>query len=238
MEIEIWSDVVCPWCWIGTRHLQEALATFPHADEVEVVYRSFLLDPSAPVGGTEPTLDVLARKYGGGRAGAEQMVDRVEAVAAEAGLLMRLRETVSYSTVDAHRVLHLALEQGGPALQRQVKEAFLAAHFTEARNLGDHAVLRATAVAAGLDGADVDAVLASDRFTEEVFADVARAQAYGATGVPFTVVDRAYGVPGAQPAAAFTQVLERAWADAHPAPLVTTTGGTVCDGDGCAVPER
>ncbi len=234
MKIEIWSDVVCPWCYIGKRRIEDALAEFAHADEVEVHWRSYLLDPGAPTEPTENASEMIARKYGQSPAGAQQMQDRVEAVAAEAGLIFRLSQTLHLNTVDAHRLIHLAHQQGGNDLQGSVKEALLSAYFTEARNVADHAVLREVGVAAGLDAARVDEVLGSREFESDVHADIEQAQAYGATGVPFFVIDRAYGVSGAQPAEAFTQVLERAWSESHPLVEVLATG-EACGPDGCAI---
>lgn len=241
MKIEIWSDVVCPWCYIGKRRIEEALAAFPHADEVEVHWRAYQLDPGAPTEPTTGTAEMLAKKYGQSPAGVQQMQDRVEAVAAEVGLVYRLSETLHLNTVDAHRLIHLAHEQGGHDLQGRVKEALLAAYFTEARNVADHAVLRDVAVAAGLDADRVDSVLASREYAADVQADIDQAQAYGATGVPFFVVDQKYGVSGAQPTEVFTQLLERAWAESHPGlemvdSAVPAAGdGDVCGPDGCAV---
>jgi len=234
MLIEVWSDVVCPWCYIGKRRLETAVAQFEHRDAVEVRWRSYQLDPGAPTEPTESTTTMLARKYGQTPAGARQMQDRVEAVAAEEGLLYRLSETLHVNTVDAHRLIHLALRQGGTELQGRVKEALLAAYFVQARNVADHAVLREVALGAGLDAAAVDDLLAGDELTQEVWSDAEQAQAYGATGVPFFVVDQKYGVSGAQPVEVFSQVLERAWADAHPA-LQVVGGGEECGPDGCAI---
>jgi len=234
MRIEIWSDVVCPWCYIGKRRLEKALSGFDHADEVEVVWRSYQLDPGAPVEPTESTTDMLARKYGQTPEGARRMQDRVEAVAAEEGLLYRLGETLHLNTVDAHRLIHLALEQGGPALQGQVKEALLDAYFVRGRNVADHAVLREVAVGAGLDAARVDEVLAGSELTDAVWEDISRAQAYGATGVPFVVVDERYGVSGAQPAEVFAEVLEKAWQDSHPTVQVLASGDE-CGPEGCPI---
>ena len=234
MRIEIWSDVVCPWCYIGKRRIEKALADFPHRDEVEVVWRSYQLDPGAPTEPTETVAEHLGRKYGGGAAGGQQMIDRVEAVAAEEGLLYRLGQAQRVGTVDAHRLIHLALAEGGPQLQGQVKEALLSAYFIEAANVADHATLRRVATAAGLDVARVDEVLGSREYEDAVWADIEKAQRYGATGVPFYVVDDKYGVSGAQPAEAFTQVLERAWADSHPS-LQMVGQGEECGPDGCAI---
>ena len=234
MRIDIWSDVVCPWCYIGKRRLEKALADFEHADDVEVVWHSFQLDPGAPREATESVPEMLGRKYGGGPEAGRQMVDRTEAVAAEEGLIFRLHQAQRANTVDAHRLLHLALETGGPALQGRLKERLLAAYFTEARNVADHDVLREVAVAAGLDPARVDAVLASDEYAADVQADIDRAHAYGATGVPFFVVDEKYGVSGAQPAEVFDQVLRRAWAEREPSLQMVGGNDDACGPDGCA----
>ncbi|MDQ1105028.1 DsbA family oxidoreductase [Nocardioides zeae] len=234
MRIEIWSDVVCPWCFIGKRRMETALASFEHADEVEVVYRSFELDPTAPRNGTERTVDALTRKYG---PQAPQMMAQVDGIARQEGLDFHQDRTVHGNTVDAHRLLHLALAEGGPAQQVAVKEAFLSAYFEHARNLSDPAELRAVALEAGLPAERVDEVLASDEYADAVAADVQQARAFGATGVPFFVVDRAFGVSGAQSVEVFTQVLERAWAQSHPS-LVQVGGddADACGPDGCAVP--
>ena len=234
MLIEVWSDVVCPWCYIGKRRLEKALAAFEHREDVEVLWRSYQLDPGAPAEPTEPTSTMLQRKYGQTADGARQMQDRVEAVAAEEGLLYRLSETLHLNTVDAHRLIHLARHEGGAQLQGRVKEALLDAYFVQARNVADHDVLREVGVAAGLDAAAVDELLAGDAFADEVWADAEQARAYGATGVPFFVVDQRYGVSGAQPVEVFSQLLERAWADSHPA-IEVVAGGDACGPDGCAI---
>ena len=235
MKIEIWSDVVCPWCFVGKRRLETALSTFEHADDVEVVYRSFELDPTAPHHGHELSTGVIARKYGRPEAEMRQMQQQLIDVAAEEGLSMRLFDTVHTNTIDAHRLLHLALETGGPALQRELKEALLSAYFESAADVGDHDVLAATAQRAGLDAERIREVLASDEYADAVAADIAQARAYGATGVPFFVVDQAYGVSGAQPAEAFSQVLEQAWAASHPVLQMAGGDAEACGPDGCAI---
>ena len=232
MRVEVWSDVVCPWCYIGKRRLETALAEFPH--EVEVVWRSFQLDPGAPAVPTETVAESLGRKYGGGPEAGARMIDNVEAVAAEEGLVYRLHQAQRANTVDAHRLLHLALEDGGAALQGTLKEGLLAAYFTDARNVADHDVLGEVAVGAGLDPSRVNTVLAGDDYREEVYTDIAQAQAYGAGGVPFFVIEQKYGVSGAQPAETLRQVLDRAWQDMHPS-LQMVGGGDACGPDGCEV---
>lgn len=235
MLIEIWSDVVCPWCFVGKRRLESALADFAHREEVEIVYRSFELDPTAPVHGEELSTGVIARKYGRSEAEMRQLQQQLIDVAATDGLDLRLFETVHTNTVDAHRLLHLALDLGGESLQRELKEALLSAYFEQARNIGDHDVLAEVAVAAGLDEGRVREVLAGSAYGDAVAADVAQARAYGAAGVPFFVVDQRYGVSGAQPTEVFAQVLDQAWTAAHP--VLQTVGGDAeaCGPDGCAI---
>lgn len=231
MRIDIWSDVVCPWCYIGKRRLESALAGFEHADRVEVVWHSYLLDPSTPPDSTEPVAEMLGRKYGGGVEAGRRMIDQVEATAAEEGLIFRQHHAVRANTVDAHRLLHLALESG-PDTQGRLKEALLAAYFTDARNVGDHGVLREVALAAGLDPTRVDAVLSSDEYAAAVQADIDQAHAYGASGVPLFVIDGRYGVSGAQPADTFAQVIRQAWDERQP-DLQMVGGADVCGPDGC-----
>jgi predicted DsbA family dithiol-disulfide isomerase len=232
MRIDIWSDVVCPWCYIGKRRLETALADSGRADDVEVVWHSFQLDPAAPTAPGESVAEHLGAKYGGGPAAGQQMIDRVEAVAAEEGLVYRLSEAQRANTLDAHRLLHLALDVGGPQLQGRLKEGLLAAYFLRAQNPADHEALTRVATDAGVPVEDVARVLAGDEYADAVAADVAQASAYGAGGVPFFVVDRKYGVSGAQPADVLHQVLDRAWAESHQ-PVTVLAGDDVCGPDGC-----
>jgi len=238
MRIDIWSDVVCPWCYIGKRRLETALSTFEHADDVEVVWHSFQLDPGAPTTPVETVAEALGRKYGGGPDAGRAMIDRVEAAAAEEGMLWRHHDSQRVGTMDAHRLLHLALDEGGAELQGRVKEALLAAYFIDARNVADHGELRAIVTGAGLDAVAVDGVLGSEQYASDVSADIEQAQAYGASGVPFVVIDRRFAISGAQPAEVFAQTLERAWNDSHPALEVVgdaVTKADACGPDGCAV---
>ena len=238
MRIDIWSDVVCPWCSIGKRRLERALSDFPHRDDVEVVYHSFLLDPGAPTEPSQTAQEMLARKYGLTPADAAEKQAMVIQVAAEEGMDWRRHpESPHVGTVDAHRLLHLALAEGGPAQQATLKDALLQAYFGGARNVADHAVLREIATAVGLDAGRVEEVLAGGEYADAVAADISQARAYGATGVPFFVVDERYGVSGAQPAEVFTQVLERAWADSRPVleAVPGAAGADACGPDGCAI---
>ncbi|HVL97945.1 MAG TPA: DsbA family oxidoreductase [Egibacteraceae bacterium] len=212
MQIEIWSDVVCPWCFVGKRRFEAALARFPHAHAVEVTWRSFELDPSAPRE-RGVAVEHLAAKYGVSRPEAQAMHDRMTRVAAAEGLAFRLDIARPGNTFDAHRLLHLAGEQG---VQDAVKERLLAAYLCEGQPVGNVAVLARLAADAGLDPEEARAVLAGDAYAGEVRADEATARALGITSVPFFVVDRAYGVAGAQSPEVLTELLEAVWAESLP----------------------
>jgi predicted DsbA family dithiol-disulfide isomerase len=233
LQIEIFSDVVCPWCYIGKRRFEEALSTFPKADQVDVTYRSFQLDPSAPHH-TDQTLDeMLATKYGRSLVEARAMNQRVTDVAATVGLDFQLQQAHPANTLDAHRLLHFAADHG---VQAELKERLLRAYFTEGRRLGDHEELADLAAEVGLDRQAAADVLAGDDYADAVDADLALARGFGASGVPFFVFDRKYGISGAQETAVFTEVLERAWAEAAPNPLVLSGDqGETCTDDSCAV---
>jgi predicted DsbA family dithiol-disulfide isomerase len=242
MQIEIWSDVVCPWCYIGKRRFENALSQFPNRDAVEVVHRSFELDPTMPRGSQQPTVDVLGQKYGAGPAQVRQMMARVEQNAAEEGLEYHLTDTLSGNSRDAHRLVHFAREKGA---QSAMLERLFRAYFTEGKSLFDRDVLAALGGEAGLDPAEVKQVLNSDRFETEVTADENQARAFGISGVPFFVIDGRYGISGAQPTALFSQALEQAWAEsqgAEPAALFAQDGAActdeACTDEACAVPEK
>ncbi|WP_116450741.1 DsbA family oxidoreductase [Blastococcus litoris] len=230
MQVEVWSDVVCPWCYIGKRRLESALEQFPHRDQVEVVWRSFQLDPSVPEGETHPTLPALAAKYGASVEDMRANMARVEEIAAGEGLDYHLADGISGNTLLAHELLHLAAEHG---TRNELKERLLHAYFEEGRSVFSVDDLVPLALEVGLDEAEVREALADRRYLSAVRQDGAIAQALGATGVPFFVVDRKYGAAGAQPAELLLQVLERAWADAHP--LLTVPAAEGCEDGTCAV---
>jgi predicted DsbA family dithiol-disulfide isomerase len=211
MQVEIWSDVVCPWCYLGKRRFERALADFGHRDQVEVVHRSFELDPSAPPGVTTPTADMLAAKYAMSPEQAHQAQRQMEERAAADGLTFHLSGLRSGNTRDAHRLLQLAKETGQ---QDEMMERLQRAYFTDGESIFDHESLARLAAEAGLDPGDVSDVLASGRYTDHVETDEKMAQAIGATGVPLFVIDRKYGISGAQPPETITAVLDRAWTEA------------------------
>jgi predicted DsbA family dithiol-disulfide isomerase len=211
MQVEIWSDVVCPWCYLGKKRFEQALAGFEHRDQVQVVYRSFELDPAALHGVTTPTVERLAEKYGMSPSEADHAQRQMEERAAADGLTFRMAGLLSGNTRDAHRLLQLAKEAG---LQSQLMERLQRAYFSDQESIFDHATLTRLAVETGLDRDEVAAVLASDLYTDHVETDERMAQALGATGVPLFVIDRKYGISGAQPAETIASVLERVWDDA------------------------
>jgi predicted DsbA family dithiol-disulfide isomerase len=210
MQVEIWSDVVCPWCYLGKRQFEQALAGFAHRGEVAVTYRSFELDPAAPPGVTTPTVDVLASKYGMSAAQAHDAQRQMEERAAQRGLTFRMDGLRSGSTRDAHRLLHLAKARGR---QAELAERLHRAYFTEHGSVFDAASLADLAAAAGLDRAEAQAVLAGDEYAHDVDADEQMARSLGVTGVPFFVIDRRYAVSGAQPPEVLAAALDRAWAE-------------------------
>lgn len=207
MQVEIWSDVVCPWCYIGKRRFEAALAEFSPADEVSVTYRSFELDTGAPAARTGSHDDHLARKYGMTVERAHQLNEQMTQTAAAEGLEFHFDRIRAGNTFDAHRLLHLALEHGK---QLELKERLLRATFTDGEPIADSGALVRLAIEVGLDADEVREVLETDRYADAVRADEQQAVDYGITGVPFFVVDRKYGVSGAQPAEVLLQLLNRA----------------------------
>jgi predicted DsbA family dithiol-disulfide isomerase len=212
MRVDIWTDVVCPWCYIGKRRFEKALAGFPHRGEVEVVHRSFQLNPAAPGGQTASRRESLKSKYRLTDEQVRTMNARMEETAAAEGLRYDLSGDLTGNTVDAHRVLHLARERG---IQDAVIERLYRAYFSERRSLFDHDALVELAGDAGLDRDDVRRMLATDDYAAAVVRDLEEARALGISGVPFFLIDRRYGVSGAQPPEVFAEALARAWADTH-----------------------
>jgi predicted DsbA family dithiol-disulfide isomerase len=233
MRIDIWSDIVCPWCAIGKAHLDAALAQFEHADETELVWRSFELDPGAPAvrDGDYPTM--LAQKYGTTVAGGEAMVQRMTTTAAESGLEFHLDRARPGNSFDAHRLVHLAADRGR---QLAVKQRFLQAYLSEGEAIGEHETLVRLAAEAGLDPEEARGVLASDAYADAVRADESEALRLEITGVPLFLVDGRLAIPGAQPTEVILRTLRRAWSER---PVLTTISGEVgdaptCGPDGCA----
>ncbi|TDW19533.1 DsbA family oxidoreductase [Kribbella kalugense] len=243
MRIDVWSDVVCPWCYIGKRRLEQALTE--SGDQAEVVWHSFQLDPSSTNDDARDLATRLGEKYGRGREWGLQANAHVTEIASELGLDYHLEDAKSANTVDAHRLLHLARElaEAGevPAeTQGRLKERLLKAYFSDGLPVGDHATLTELATEVGLPAERVREVLAGTTYTEDVAADQQQALAYGANGVPFFVIDEKYGVSGAQPVEVFQEALRRANADRKPVTLITSASTAAqddptCGPDGCAI---
>lgn len=210
MIIDVWSDVVCPWCFIGKRRLEKALSLFEHRDQVTIRHRAFQLQPE--IASTVRTADYLADKYQMPEEKVKEMQANVCAVADGEGLCYNLDETLSGNTFDAHRLL---LWSATINKQDELLEAMYTAYFENSLPLFSREDLLAVAVGIGLDASEIEKVLDSGAFRDEVIADRTFASQLGATGVPFFVVDMKYGISGAQPLEAFTQTLEGAWAEAH-----------------------
>lgn len=236
MKVEIWSDVACPWCYIGKRHFEAALAQFPQREQVEVIWRSHQLDPNAPSDSQQPASEALARKFGGAEK-VKAMHERVTQIAAAAGLEYHLDKSIYNNTFDAHRLIHFAAHKG---LQDTAKERLLKAYFTEGVAVANTDELVRLGTEIGLDADELRGVLESDAYADEVKADFQRGRMFGVQGVPFFAIDEKYGISGAQPEEVFTEVLTKAWAESHP--LINLSGNAqgvgVCEGDNCALPQN
>jgi predicted DsbA family dithiol-disulfide isomerase len=232
MKIDIWSDIVCPWCYIGKRRLESALAQFPQRDEIQIVWRSFELDPGAPHSDDGvPVVEALAKKYGIPVEQAQAMVDNVTKVAAAEGLDFRFDIQRRGNSFDAHRLLHFALTHG---VQDDLKERLDHGTFTAGEAVSDHDSLMRAAADVGLDEVEVKEVLISDRYADAVRADEAQARAYGISGVPFFVIDEKFGVSGAQPPEVLLDAITRAWSEKTPSPLQSIgDDGAVCEDEFC-----
>jgi predicted DsbA family dithiol-disulfide isomerase len=207
MRVDIWSDVICPWCYVGKARFEKALDSFAHRDEVEVVYHSFELDPSSPRGQSESNLTMLSKKFGKSPAEALAMDDQVGRLARSEGLGFDSERPVG-NTFDVHRVLHLGLDRG---VQHKLLGAVNEAYFAQARDVFDRDVLTEVAAGAGLDAGEVGKVLDGDAYADEVRQDESQARQIGISGVPFFVFDMALGASGAQPAKLFASALNQAW---------------------------
>jgi len=237
--VEIWSDIVCPWCYIGKRRFESALADFEHADEVEIRWRSFELDPNAPLQHPGTMAEHQAARSGSTLEQAAATLAGIDKLAAAEGLTLHLARTEKANTLDAHRLVHLGYQKD-TATGAAVKEALFEACFTRLQLVSEPEVLLEAGLRAGLDHTEITSLLNSDRFTNEVRADETQAGALGSTGVPFYVFDRAFAVSGAQDPDTFSTALHRAWERSQPllevvAPSATSTSATVCTDDSCTL---
>jgi predicted DsbA family dithiol-disulfide isomerase len=231
LRVDVWSDIACPWCYVGKRRLEAALRDFPHAEDVKVVWHSFELDPGAPKE-QDPKVshaERIAKKYGMSVQQAKLNSDRLRDIAKGEGLAFDFEHIRSGNMFDAHRLVQLGKAR---AKQHEVKERFMKAYLEEGALMSDHGTLLRLATEAGLDEGEVSDVLASDQFTAEVRADEQDARELGISGVPCFVLDGKFAVSGAQPAQVMLSALTQAWSErsdaAEPLPE-----GAVCGPDGC-----
>lgn len=231
MKVEIWSDVKCPWCYVGKRRFEKALADFPHRDDVEVTWKSYQLDPGLPehYDGTEE--QYLSERKGIAPEQLRQMWQHLSQQAEGEGLAFDFDRIVVGNSFTAHRFLHLAKASGrGDA----AKEAVLSAHFEQGLDTSDVDVLTSLGTGIGLDEAEIRDTVAGDRFAGDVHRDIQEARTLGVQGVPFFVVDRKYGISGAQPVEVFRQALDTAWRQANPlVSLAPSADGPACGPEGC-----
>ena len=228
MHVEIWSDIACPWCYVGKRRFEAALAGFEHRDEVQATWRSFELDPTAPREREHDGATHLAQKYGMSRDDAIAMQQRMTDVAAAEGLDFRFDLARGGNTFDAHRVVHLAAAHG---LQDEMEERIMRAYLSEGELISDHAVLERLAVQTGVPADEVRELLAGDAYTDAVRDDERVAAGLGIHAVPFFVVDRRVGASGAQPPNVLLELLRQSWPQQQPVEVVAE--GATCGPDGC-----
>ena len=233
MRIEIWSDIACPWCYLGKKRFEKALEQFEKRDEVEVIWRSFELDSSAPSTYGMTTVEILSRKYGVTPERASQMNAHLTEVAALEGLEYHLDIARPGNTFDAHRLIHFAVaNEKGDALMERLMRAYL----SEGKSMSDRSALVELAAEVGLDAPAVTAMLESDAFAEAVRADEQRAQDFGVTGVPFFGIDETYGIAGAQPPEVFLRAM-REISSGHVTGVESDEHAS-CGEEGCAVDHQ
>ncbi|MDZ7693945.1 MAG: DsbA family oxidoreductase [Balneolaceae bacterium] len=210
MKIEIWSDIACPFCYIGKRHLEQALDQFKHADEVDVVWHSFELDPEAKTETDKNIYEKLASKYGQSLEWAKQANEDLKQKAADVGIEFNPEKIIPTNSFDAHRLIKLADEYG---LEDEAEEQLFNAYFTEGKNISNYDTLRQIGATLGLGKDDVETMLESEQYSDDVRRDEKEAQQIGVRGVPFFVLNRKYAISGAQPVHTFVEALEKCYAD-------------------------
>lgn len=238
MKIEIWSDVMCPFCYIGKRHLETALATLPFKNDIEIDWKSYQLNPAYENVAKESLYDYLSNSKGISLDQAKQMTTQVAEMASNVGLKLDFEKSIPANSFNAHRLIHFAASKGK---QDEAEEALFKAHFTETKDIANLEVLLAIANALGLDQTEVKAMLESNAFEEEVRYDIYESQQLGVRGVPFFVIDRKYALSGAQPVEAFKEAITQGyneWKVAQEKSSLTnlnTSNDNTCDENGCEV---
>lgn len=231
MKVEIWSDIACPWCSIGKARFEKALSEYPHRDAVEVSWRSYQLQPDAPQTGAQLVVDELMGKYGRSREQVLGMMASVTEAGAGEGIAFRLDEAIAANTFDAHRTVKFAEAAG---VGQAVMSRLMHAYHGEGLNVADHEVLVRLGTEAGLDEAELRAMLAGDAYAAEVRADIERGARLGVSGVPFFVIDGQHGLSGAQPPEVFLSALEQLGPQ-EPKLQMLAGDGVTCTDDGCTV---
>ena len=233
LKIQIWSDIMCPFCYIGKRRIEEALILFEHKDAVAIEWKSFQLDATFKASADDNMVDHLAEKYGKEKDWAQGMLDNMTQNAKNAGLDFHFEKAILANSFNAHRLLHLAKKYH---LANDLEELLFKAYLTEGKNINDNNTLKELGLSVGLNAVEIDEVLSSDAYGKDVKQDIQNANAIGVQGVPFFVFDNKYAVSGAQPATAFLEILQKAWDEGKfdsKVTLINTTEGDSCGIDGC-----
>ena len=233
IKVQIWSDIMCPFCYIGKRRIEEALILFEHKDAVAIEWKSFQLDATFKASADDNMVDHLAEKYGKEKDWAQGMLDNMTQNAKNAGLDFHFEKAILATSFNAHRLLHLAKKYH---LANDLEELLFKAYLTEGKNINDNNTLKELGLSVGLNAVEIDEVLSSDAYGKDVKQDIQNANAIGVQGVPFFVFDNKYAVSGAQPATAFLEILQKAWDEGKfdsKVTLINTTEGDSCGIDGC-----
>nr|WP_315190664.1 DsbA family oxidoreductase [uncultured Flavobacterium sp.] len=233
LNIQIWSDIMCPFCYIGKRRIEEALQNFKHKDSVTIEWKSFQLDANFIAAPDDNIIDHLAEKYRKDTDWAQTMIDNMTQNAKNAGLDFHFEKAILANSFHAHRLLHLAKKYN---LANELEELLFKAYLTDGKNVNDLDTLSKLGKEVGIDSEEIKQVLESNEYTKEVQQDIEQAQSIGVQGVPFFVFDNKYAISGAQPATTFLQTLERVWQEGNfdsKVTMVNTTKENSCDIDGC-----
>ena len=232
LKVQIWSDIMCPFCYIGKRRIEEALQNFEHKEAVEIEWKSYQLDASFIASPEDNMVEHLAEKYRKDNDWAQNMLDNMTQNAKTAGLDFHFEKAVLANSFNAHRLLHLAKKHD---LANDLEELLFKAYLTEGKNVNDLDTLNKLGIEVGLDSEEIAQVLNSDTYGAEVKKDQEEANAIGVQGVPFFVLDNKYAISGAQPASAFLETLEKVWEEGkfETKPTLLNTDGNSCGIDGC-----
>ena len=233
LKIQIWSDIMCPFCYIGKRRIEEALHLFEHKDAVAIEWKSFQLDANFVASADDNMVEHLAHKYGKGTDWAQGMLDNMTQNAKNAGLDFHFEKAILANSFNAHRLLHLAKKH---QLANDLEELLFKAYLTDGKNINDSNTLKDLGISVGLKAEAIDEVLNSDAYGNDVKQDIQDANSIGVQGVPFFVFDNKYAVSGAQPATAFLEILQKAWEEGKfdsKITLIDTAEGDSCGIDGC-----